>query len=304
MGIKRAMTVVLTCVVLGGAIFLWANTRYGRVQTSSPLSLDEMNAAESARARDVLVSRRGDEAPPPPLARAERFDRPTRSREASQNPLRPIQPGASIATSAAPVPMDDAAIEAAVAKSAKPAQVKFDVETKMAMGQVYEARLEIRRPEAGKESLFSSGTPEIDTRVQILNRARATISSAHLKIERLLPEWQDMTTGGRGYWTWKVEPQTRGKATLIVLVEHLGTFDGKERIFNVEQFPKTILIEVGFWQGVQEAITGVSPSIAAMGTIAGALVAIGGAGAGVWAWLRSRRRGGGGDDDSHGIATT
>jgi hypothetical protein len=197
----------------------------------------------------------------------------------------PTPPGET----ATPLPMDDSAIEAEVAKRAKPAEVKFEVETKMAMGQVYEAKLEILRPGGARPSLIK-GIPEINERVQILNKARATISSAHLKIERLLPEWQEIPTGGRGYWTWKVEPQKAGKTQLLVLVEHAGTFDKIERIFNVEQFPRTIEIEVGFWQSVGEAITGVSPSVAALGTMAAAVAGLAGIGAGAWAWIRGRRR--------------
>jgi membrane associated rhomboid family serine protease len=108
--------------------------------------------------------------------------------------------------------------------------------------------------------------------------------------------------GRPGFWTWKVEPQKPGKAQLLVLVEHAGTFDKQERIFNVEQFPKTIEIEVGFWQSVQEAIAGFSPSITA---IAGALGGIAASVAAGLAWLRNRRKEPGkGDDDSHGLPAT
>jgi hypothetical protein len=200
--------------------------------------------------------------------------------------------------------MDDAAVEAEVAKRAKPADIKFEIETKMAMGQVYEAKLEILRPGSGRKSLIA-GAPEIDERVQILNKARATISSAHLKIERLLPEWQEIPTGGRGFWHWKVEPQRPGKTQVLVLVEHAGIFDNKDRVFNVEQFPRTIEIEVGFWQSIHEAITGLSPSIAAIGTIVAALAGIAGAVAGGWAWLRNRRqRTGRSEDDPHDVPAT
>jgi hypothetical protein len=210
----------------------------------------------------------------------------------------------STAASAASAAMDESVVEAEVARRAKPADVKFEIETKMAMGQVYEAKLEILRLGGGRQTLIT-GSPEINERVQILNKARATISSAHLKIERLLPEWQEIPTGGRGLWTWKVEPQKPGKTQLLVLVEHAGTFDNKERVFNVEQFPRTIEIEVGFWQSIHEAIAGVSPSIAAIGTIVAALAGIAGAVAGGWAWLRNRRRETGGDkDDSHGVTAT
>ena len=178
---------------------------------------------------------------PPPVAQP-----------APRPPARPAE-RERIAAAARPAELDEAAVEAEVARRAKPAVVKFEIETKMAMGPVYEAKLEILRPGGGRESLIT-GTPELNERVRILNKARATISSAHMKIERLLPEWQEIPTGGRGFWTWKVEPQKPGKAQLLVLVEHAGTFDKQERIFNVEQFPKTIEIEVGFWQSVQEAL--------------------------------------------------
>lgn len=236
----------------------------------------------------------------PPMAR---MAPPPVAQPAPRPPARPAE-REEIAAAARPAELDEAAVEAEVARRAKPAVVKFEIETKMAMGQVYEAKLEILRPGGGRESLIT-GAPELNERVQILNKARATISSAHMKIERLLPEWQEIPTGGRGFWTWKVEPQKPGKAQLLVLVEHAGTFDKQERIFNVEQFPKTIEIEVGFWQSVQEAIAGFSPSITAIAAIAGALGGIAASVAAGLAWLRNRRKEPGeGDDDSHGLPAT
>ena len=99
-------------------------------------------------------------------------------------------------------------------------------------------------------------------------------------------------------------PQKPGKAELLVLVEHAGTFDKQERIFNVEQFPKTIEIEVTWWQSIQEAIAGFSPSITAIGGIVAALAGIVASVAGGLAWLRNRRKPGKRDDDSHGLPAT
>ena len=129
----------------------------------------------------------------PPMAR---MAPPPVAQPAPRPPARPAE-REQIAAAARPAELDEAAVEAEVARRAKPAVVKFEIETKMAMGQVYEAKLEILRPGGGRESLIT-GTPELNERVQILNKARATISSAHMKIERLLPEWQENPHGRPG----------------------------------------------------------------------------------------------------------
>jgi hypothetical protein len=157
----------------------------------------------------------------------------------AEEPIRAQPSPAPTEAPAAPAQMDDAAIEAEVAKRAKPADIKFDIATKMAMGQVYEAKLEILRP-GGERGTLIRGTPEINERVQILNKARATISSAHLKIERLLPEWQEIPSGGRGFWTWKVEPQKPGKAELVVLIEHAATSTTGSTSLTLNSSPRSL----------------------------------------------------------------
>ena len=265
------------------AIGFWQSERESSVSHKASVSLPELKRPEIAvipipsEPRPYTPGGIRVETPSNPSALT--GDRGTVATNAPRDSGGASTPPPTAATSAAPVPMDESVVEAEVARRAKPADVKFEIETKMAMGQVYEAKLEILRPGGGRQTLIT-GSPEINERVQILNKARATISSAHLKIERLLPEWQEIPTGGRGLWTWKVEPQKPGKTQLLVLVEHAGTFDNKERVFNVEQFPRTIEIEVGFWQSIHEAIAGVSPSIAAIGTIVAALAGIAGAVAG------------------------
>jgi hypothetical protein len=185
-----------------------------------------------------------------------------------------------------PVAMDDAAIDAKVSRRAKPAEVRFYVATTMAVGKIYEATLEILRPNVKP----SMDEPELAERVTILNKAKASISSAFLKIDRLTDDWQEIPASGRGVWLWRIEPQIPGTAQLVVMVQHAGTFDKVEHVWTVEHFPRTIQIEISWWESAQRTLSDLSPPMQGLTALIGAAVAVSGAAYGSWVWLRKRRR--------------
>ena len=106
-----------------------------------------------------------------------------------------------------PQPAEESAILAEVIKREKPVDIRFDVATKTAMGKVYQAKLEVLRTGQGGESRVSS-EPVIFAQVQILDKIGASVTSTFLTVTPMQKsEWQDISRGGRGYWTWRIEPQ-------------------------------------------------------------------------------------------------
>ena len=175
----------------------------GAIILASTSSLDH-----SKRQRDIAIKRDGGTPP-----HAIRLDA-ARQRGPSHEIVVAPQASAPIQRHTTPTlvgDLDEEAIEAEVKRREKPAEVKFDIATKMEVGTIYPARLEVLR-EGAKSAI--DGTPELYQQVQILNKVSASISSPFMKIELLTPAWQEISAGKRGYWTWRIEPQTPGKAEI------------------------------------------------------------------------------------------
>jgi hypothetical protein len=185
-------------------------------------------------------------------------------------------------------PVAEIDLAAMVRAVAKPAQVNFQIDTKMRLGQVYEARLEIVRPDTVRK-LSEAANTVISEQVTILDKVRTSLESAHLNVTALSERWQDISLGNRAMWIWRVEPTHVGKATLVVSVVHAGTFRGEEREWSVEHFPNIIDIEVGWWQGVKIAVAGFAPIAQTSAAILSASSVLCGGIYAVLVWWRKRR---------------
>lgn len=178
------------------------------------------------------------------------------------------------------------AIENALAASSRPTRVEFNLPTRMELGETYEARLFI----GSSQGASSDDKPVISTEVKLANRVRALIESAHLKIERLSPEWQELHGSAPGLWVWRVEPVRAGQIELFVTVQHGLVVDGIERNVTAHRFPQKVVIDVTLWQQTRRALAGVSPATQVLTAATTAAGAIGTAVWATWGFWHKRRK--------------
>lgn len=172
-------------------------------------------------------------------------------------------------------------------------KLEFHVARRMSLGETYEARLGITVPEAESATLQSkeAGPPAITTLVAISDRVRASVESAHLKIQKLSKEEQELPSGASALWMWSLEPTRVGKVDIVVSVQHRVQVDGADRWVTVRHFPQTVIVDVTWWHQTKAVLASVPP--AAQGAAA-LVTALGAAATGYWAlhsnWSRKRRK--------------
>lgn len=180
------------------------------------------------------------------------------------------------------------AIANELAASSRLTRVEFSLPTRMELGETYEARLFIGS--GAGQGVSSDEKPAISTEVMLANRVRAMIESAHLKIERLSSEWQELHGTAPGLWVWRVEPVRRGQVELFVTVQHGLVVDGIERNVTAQRFPQKVVIDVTLWQQTRRALAGASPATQVLTAVTTALGAIGTAVWATWGFWRDRRK--------------
>jgi hypothetical protein len=173
-------------------------------------------------------------------------------------------------------------------KLSRSAMLDVVVATRMRMGDNYEARVTIG---SGAAIRGASRTAPVETaQVQIMDRGRALIESAHFKIERLSDEWQELHAGAGGLWMWRIEPLRPGTYEIIFTVQHSTKIKGVERQFTVSHFAQAALVEANWLQNAKMIFDGmpIAGQVAASLTTVAGLIGGGFAAARAW-WKRKRR---------------
>lgn len=167
----------------------------------------------------------------------------------------------------------------------RPVAIEFTVEQRMSMGVPYEARLVLG--DDGIESLRTGYNPSAKFQdVEVVDRVRVVIESAHFKVQQLSDEWQEYQAHNPIVWLWRLEALRPGQSAFVVKVQRQVMTRGTERLVTVRAFTQVAVVEIDWWARTTFLLSSIPPAIQGVAAAVTALGAFGG----LWAWLRKKRR--------------